>query len=163
MPLTFSVNIDAMNTESTLTPCTEVRQDLALLITGGTVGDSGAPEAALKSVELFNPVTKSSCFLPQLAERRRYHTLDGGVLCGGELEFGSHQNSNSHILTLCETFTNGKWIHSHTLKFKRRSHVSWTTSSGVYLIGGFRSPYTSEIVKEDGTVTEGFKLKYRTL
>ena len=137
--------------------------DYAVLITGGTTEEIKNAEYALRSSELYNPATKTSCSLPQLSDRRRYHSLDGGILCGGELEFGSHENSDSHILTLCETFTNGKWIQSHTLKLKRRSHVSWATSSGVYLMGGARSPYSSEIVKEDGTSIEGFRLRYKTM
>ena len=132
---------------------------LAVLITGGTIGAGEKLEDSLRSTELYNPATQTSCSLPQLSERRRYHSLDGGVLCGGELEL----SSNSHILTQCETFTNGTWARSHTLETKRRSHVSWATSTGIYLIGGARSPYTSEIVKGDGTVMEGFTLKYRTV
>ena len=124
---------------------------------------SNGQNKALKSAEIYLPDTNTRCSLPQMPEMRRYHTQDGGLVCGGELEFGSYSNSNSHILTLCDTWANGTWIRSHTLKFKRRSHVSWVTPSGVYLIGGFRSPYTTEIVMENGTVIEGFRLKHRTV
>ena len=42
----------------------------------------------------------------------------------------------------------------------RSDHVSWATASGVYLIGdGNRK---TELVKEDGSVEEGFKLKHET-
>jgi len=40
--------------------------------------------------------------------------------------------------------------------------VSWATTSGVYLIGGEESVRTSEKVKLDGSVEEGFSLKYDT-
>ena len=40
--------------------------------------------------------------------------------------------------------------------------MSWVTASGVYLMGGYFSPKTSEVVKEDGSVEEGFDLKYET-
>ena len=43
----------------------------------------------------------------------------------------------------------------------RSDHVSWATASGVYLIGDGNHRKT-ELVKEDGSVEEGFKLKYET-
>ena len=42
----------------------------------------------------------------------------------------------------------------------RYDHVSWATGSGVYLMGGYSGPRTSEKVKEDGSVEDGFVLKY---
>ena len=58
----------------------------------------------------------------------------------------------------------GTWNQSHTLKQRRFNHVSWATASGAYLIGGRDSPSlrTSEKVKLDGSVEEGFSLKYDT-
>ena len=43
--------------------------------------------------------------------------------------------------------------------------MSWATASGVYLMGGgsHTSWRTSELVKEDGSVKEGFKLEYKTV
>ena len=40
--------------------------------------------------------------------------------------------------------------------------MSWATASGVYLMGGTYSQWTSELVKEDGSVEKGFLLKYET-
>ena len=97
-----------------------------------------------------------------MPEMRKFHTQNDGLVCGGEL-VGSYSNSNSHILTLCDTWNNGSWNQSHTLDLKRMGHVSWTTSSGVYLIGGFRSPTSIEIVKKDGAVVADFQTKYRTM
>ena len=136
-----------------------------VLITGGLTHSLVVidPSLALKSAEIYLPDTKTSCSLPQMPKMRRYHTQDGGLVCGGELEFGSHQNSNSHILTLCDTWDNGTWNRSHTLALKRRSHVSWSTSSGVYLIGGARSSTSIEIVKKDGAVVADFQTKYSTV
>ena len=51
---------------------------------------------------------------------------------------------------------------SHNLTQKRSDHVSWSTAEGVFLIGGRHSGKTSELVKEDGSVEEGFALKYNT-
>ena len=45
---------------------------------------------------------------------------------------------------------------------RRYAHVSWATASGVYLMGGYYSEMTSELVKEDGSVKEVFQLKYYT-
>ena len=39
--------------------------------------------------------------------------------------------------------------------------MSWATESGVYLMGGYWSGNTTELVKEDGSVGAGtFNLKY---
>ena len=40
--------------------------------------------------------------------------------------------------------------------------MSWETPNGVYLIGGGGTELTSEIVYADGSVEEGFPLKYET-
>ena len=108
----------------------------------------------LKSAELFNPVTKESCSLPQFPESRYKHTLNGNLMCGGG---GGHSTHTS-----CDTWSNGAWTRTHNLREKREFHVSWSTSSGVYLLGGTFSNKTSEIVKEDGSVEKGFDLKYET-
>ena len=55
----------------------------------------------------------------------------------------------------------GSWTQSHNLSMARSDHVSWATASGVYLIGDGNHRKT-ELVKEDGSVEEGFKLKYET-
>ena len=52
---------------------------LGLLLTGG----------GTKEVELYNPVSKTSCALPALPEARALHTQDGPLLCGGHV--------NSHL------------------------------------------------------------------
>ena len=40
--------------------------------------------------------------------------------------------------------------------------MAWATASGLYLMGGNYSNKTSELVKEDGSVEQGFPLKYGT-
>ena len=120
-----------------------------VLITAGYNG------GYLKSAEIFNPVTKTSCSLPQLPEARYYNSQDGGLVCGGWL---------NTTRTTCVKWspTSGTWTKSHTLKQNRSHHVSWATASGVYLIGGKQSQRTSEKIKMDGSVEEGFSLKYNT-
>ena len=56
----------------------------------------------------------------------------------------------------------GNWTQSHTLRGNRVDHVSWATPDGVYLMGGWWSKKTTELVKEDGSVEDGFSLKYHT-
>ena len=50
---------------------------------------------------------------------------------------------------------------SHKLTGKNRNHhAAWETKNGVYLVGGGGSAErTSELLKPDGTITEGFALK----
>ena len=118
-----------------------------------TAGHNGG---RLRSAEIFNPVTKTSCSLPQLPEARNWHSEDGGLACGG--------GSVTATQTSCVKWSpaSGTWTKSHTLRQKRHAHVSWATASGVYLIGGTFNNRTSEKVKLDGSVEEGFILKYDT-
>ena len=121
-----------------------------VLITGSVVGN-------MKSVEIYNPLTKTSCSLPQLPVSSRYqHTQDGELACGG----GGSRSAQTSCVKWSPV--SGTWTKSHTLRQTRYGHVSWATASGVYLIGGHYSRRTSEKVKEDGSVEEGFSLKYDT-
>ena len=121
-----------------------------VLITGGW---NDADD--LRSTEIFSPVAKERCSLPQLPQNRYYHSQNGGLVCGG-----SHPDAKSNCVKWSPAF--GNWTTSHALRQERYHHVSWATASGVYLIGGFKSPRTSERVKLDGSVEEGFSLKYDT-
>ena len=109
----------------------------------------------MKSVEIYLPSCNTSCSLPDLPEGRHYHTQDGPWACGG----GGRYSSSS---TTCDQWSEGSWTRSHSLREGREDHVSWATASGLYLIGGYYRKVTSELVKEDGSVEEGFKLKYET-
>ena len=120
---------------------------LVVLITAGS-GPS-------KSVEIYNPATGSSCQLPDLPAERYRHSQDGSLICGGTVDLAA---------TSCISWDSraGSWIKSHDLTQGRDIHVSWETDSGVYLIGGRYSAMTSELAKPDGTVRDGFTLKYAT-
>ena len=124
-----------------------------VLITGG-YGNNGGD---LQSVEIYNPVTNFICSLPQLPEARYWHTQDGGLACGG---------SSSNTGTTCVKWSSesGTWTHSHTLSQSRKAHVSWATKDGVYLMGGSdsSSERTTELVKKDGSVENGFSLRFDT-
>ena len=62
----------------------------------------------------------------------------------------------------CLVWSSGSWTKSHSLTRARRSHISFPTSQGTFLLGGYTNPQTSDLLKEDGTVVPGFDLKYRT-
>ena len=123
----------------------------AVLITGSV------SLADRRTAEIYNPLTKTSCSLPKFpeAEDRYYHSQEGDLACGGE-------GSSSSTRTTCVKWSpaSGTWTRSHSLSVGRYDHVSWATGSGVYLMGGYSGPRTSEKVKEDGSVEDGFVLKY---
>ena len=131
---------------------------LVFLLDTSVVLLTGASELLnSKSAEIYNPVTNTSCSLPQFPENRYYHSQDGGLTCGGGL------NATE---TTCVKWNpdSGTWTKSHTLRQKRLGHVSWATASGVYLMGGMWdvNSTTSEKVKLDGSVEDGFSMKYQT-
>ena len=130
---------------------------MAVLITGGWRDNKG-----LQSAEIFNIDTNQSIFLPKLSQSKFYHTQEDNYACGGyETDI-----SNSETDT-CQKWDNDTetWTQSHMLTDSRYGHVSWSTSFGVYLMGGAISgnEKTSEVMKNDGTVEKGFDLRYDTV
>ena len=120
---------------------------LGILITGGN--------RAGRSAEMYIPEFNTTCRLPKLPDQgRSRHTQDGELACGGWY-------SSTCIKWSSES---GNWTQSHTLRQSRREHVSWATEDGVYLIGGgdSSSDRTTELVMEDGSVEDGFSLRYDT-
>ena len=119
-----------------------------------------------KSVEMFVPSSGATCQLGDLPDRRRFHTLDGVLLCGGGVSmFPPWPHTLGNCLTL--NTTTGKWHESHNLTMYRGYHVSWSHHQDVILMGGYQgfslsSSRTSELVRPDGTVQEMFALQYRT-
>ena len=122
--------------------------DLGILISGGY---------NRQSVEVYIPASNTTCSLSKLPEARYYHTQDGGLACGGD-------GGSSNTETTCVKWSSdsGSWSQSHTLRQERNYHLSWATEDGVYLMGGEGSTKTTELVKEDGSVEDGFSLKYDT-
>ena len=123
--------------------------NLVVLVTGGSLYGS----THYRFAEVYNPVTNTSCSLPQLPEERYEHSQDGGLACGGNY---------SPTQSTCVKWSpaSGNWTQSHIFIQRRWGHVSWATTSGVYLIGGAAGWKTSGKMKLDGSVEEGFNLKY---
>ena len=127
--------------------------DLGVLISGGYNRNG----AVYQSVEIYNPSTNTTCSLPKLPVGRYGHTQDVNLVCGGP---------SSSTRTTCVKWSSesGSWTQSHTLHQSRVYHVSWNTEDGVYLMGGNygSNMKTTELVKADGSVEDGFSLKYDT-
>ena len=102
-----------------------------ILISGGYLAEYTA--------EVYVPSTGLSCSLPDLPNKRKYHTMDGLLICGGQYEG-----------TTCLSFISGEWITSHNLLESRYFHTSWQTEQGLVLMGGSSSRETTEIVAMDG-------------
>ena len=119
---------------------------VGVLITGGIVLGFES-----KTAEVYLPASNTSCYLPELPEVRSFHTQDDELVCGG-----NRRNST----TSCIKLAKGVWTKSHNLRMERIYHVSWKTASGLYLIGGvyFMASSSTELLKEDGSVEEGFAL-----
>ena len=119
----------------------------AIIVTGGMSYTSR------KSVDILKEDGTHFCSLPDLPESRYSHTQSGLVMCGG---FEGTQ------LKSCQTFSNGVWedTHSNSLIQSRYDHSAWSSPLGIVLLGGHRSPTTTEVLTSDGESTEFFSLKY---
>ena len=122
------------------------------MITGGYKGSD-------RLATIYDPESNTSCNVTSLPEDRFYHTQHGDKLCGGGF-------SNTAAKTCVQWKQNEEqWNLSNTLTVPRIDHVSWTTDTGTYLIGGRGQEgqdLSTELVKEDGTTERGFPLKYKT-
>ena len=122
-----------------------------MLITGGLI-DVGVKTY---SEELFLPSAGTSCTLPLFPNERIRHTVDNNILCGGAW---------SKDTCLIWRPDSGSWEKLLTLNVLRYQHVSWTPvpGMGTYLMGGAGSPFTTTLIKDDGTQEPAFPLKFRT-
>ena len=76
----------------------------------GLIISGGQSRVDVQSVEVFVPSTGRRCKLPELPERRYFHTMEGTVLCGGE---GDSDGST------CLSLTDGRWERTTTLIERR--------------------------------------------
>ena len=115
------------------------------MVTGGW----GGTESVKTSVELLSSNGTRLCSLPNLPEKRMYHSQTGVLACGG----GSDQKS-------CSTFAGGRWKKSHTLGRSRFGHTAWASPQGVLLIGGGDplAGTTTELLTDEGRTTPSFAL-----
>ena len=119
----------------------------------------------MRSAEIYLPSTNIFCFLPDLPEWRVFHTQDGPWACGGLGKPGRGRFPDPNTESSCAKWSEESWIleYSNWSEYRMRvGHVSWAAASGLYLMGGMGNMETSELVKEDGSVEEGFDLKYQT-
>ena len=97
-----------------------------ILITGGD-----SLNGFLSSVELFIPEINHSCSLPPMRRRRKLHSQNQFLACGG----GDRSSGST-----CEEFNPelGQWsLRTSPLIQSRRRHSSWTLNNGsVILLGG---------------------------
>ena len=84
-----------------------------VLITGGFPTGNTA--------DLYLPSSGAGCALPTLPASRWGHTLDDGLLCGGQ------DTSDSCVQWGPDT---GSWEAAATLDVAREGHVSWTPVGG---------------------------------
>ena len=112
-----------------------------------------------KAAQIYFPTTGQFCSLPDMSLPRVYHTQDDSLICGG-LVYGANFQSCSKWES-----DSGTWNQSITLTRERKRSQSWTPESGVgtYLIGGYVNSDTTDLVKPDGTVQQGFDLKYASM
>ena len=117
---------------------------LAILIAGGV-----SPE-----VEIWNPDENTICTIPPFPRGLSHGTLNGMKYC--HPRGGNYWNE-----TECVGFNQGTWSRTNAgFQHRRSFHTSWETEEGIYLMGGDGSSQTSELARNDGTVTEGFSLQY---
>ena len=123
---------------------------IVIVVTGGEPS-----QTAGTSAEALNADGTRLCRLTNLPNNRRYHSMDGSMICGG---------FDSHVRKSCIKFQYGAWkTMPFSLQQKRISHVSWTRSDGkIRLLGGaYSQGLTSELVSETGSIA-GFPLNYDT-
>ena len=144
------------------------------------MGDSeGASEGVSDSVEVFNPTTGQSCELPSLPDERFGHIMDNLTICGGmdplllqpcDVQCPTCPNCPCPTCLNCLTFSSGQWETSHALTVDRFGHTSWSTDTGIILLGGYvqETDYMGGNTTETVTEAEyngvpGFPLHYITL
>ena len=128
------------------------------MISGGQSYSTSDADAGT-SVNLLSEDGYYLCSLPRFAGIRRYHTQTGLVACGG----GATPDFDpplAHQAQTCDTFTNGQWKETHTLLYKRWKHTAWDSPLGVILMGGYYSPFTTELLNDDGGSEPMFGLTY---
>ena len=115
------------------------------MVTGG----QGATDSVKTSVELLSSNGTRLCSLPNLPEKRYYHSQSGVLTCGGGVGMKS-----------CSTFADGRWEKRHILGTRRYGHTAWASPQGVRIMGGdYSQATTTELLNDNGGATPSFTLK----
>ena len=102
-----------------------------ILIAGGYSDDYGY----LSSVELYNPKTSFSCYLPSLPAWRVAPVSSGLLVCGG-------------YEPDCVEFSGGAWSTADQLNDDRVGSSGWESSQGFVIMGGTSDPSSAVILRE---------------
>jgi len=121
----------------------------ALIISGGYTNPYAYKISDDQSVEVYVPSTGQHCQLPDLPDKRGYHSMEKMTVCGG-----------IDTRTSCLTLTDAGWQITTTLLEERSYHSRWDSPDGVILLGGQYSSTTTEKILQDGTSTASFDLEY---
>ena len=99
------------------------------------------------SVELYNPKTGYSCFLPSLPAYRTAPVASGLKVCGGSWDS-----------TDCVLYQGGYWRTANILTDYRVGSGLWESSHGPVILGGYDQTYTAEELIGDYSAEEHFEL-----
>ena len=111
----------------------------------------GRDNPRLNSVEMINLETMSSCVVDvTLKWPSHAHTGHGNLVCGGSGDGGNHQYCYNVATKTSIDLINARGF-----------LTSWSTNDGIYLMGGYPSGTTTELMTGD-TSQAGFTLKYTT-
>ena len=105
--------------------------------------------------QIWKPDDNTICTIPSLPSRAYHGTLNGMKYC---YPYGGNGGNK----TECVGFNQGVWSTTNAgfQHVRRGFHTSWETEGGIYIMGGESGTLTSELARNDGTVTEGFSLRY---
>lgn len=111
-----------------------------------------------RKVELYNPASGNSCPLEDLQEDRSHHTSCGGLICGGDTNFGQQFQS-------CDKIQGTKISSLPNLKLRqmRVNHLCWSLPDGKTLLlgGSLVAATTTEVISQSSS-SDSFELPYRT-
>ena len=116
-------------------------------------------KGALKSAEIFNPVTRRTCSVGNLKQARKRHTMCNNMVCGGWQDWSGSENRECEKFDGISSFTS---LPVRLVKSRER-HLCWGLRSGdVLLLGGVWFKTTTERVSADGSSSKlDFKLPYQ--
>ena len=118
-------------------------------------GLAGILIASYNQAEMFIPSTKETFSLPAIpGSPRVWHTLTGTVLCGGV-----YPGTPKSCLELTQTGY-GWQPYSTALHEYRMAHSTWDSPSGIFLLGGYYSGDSTELVTSTGSTSQ-FSLNYK--